>query len=414
MKCNPWTLGLAASGIIGLASAARAEEAAAPANLLTALPATTLTGYVDTSASLVSGARFVSGGGYTPVNYGSSYNPNYTFESAGNLKRNAISLNVVDLALDRPLDDTEWAAGYHVELWFGPDATALGTSLDSNGDATPAAIRQAYVSLRTPLGGTHVDWKLGVFDTIIGYESLSSMANANFSRSYGFDIEPTTHTGLLGTWAPESWISVQAGVANTSYYRGGYYASITGNALYNPTVMGLITLTAPDSCGWAKGASLSFGAMNTPSKVGTGATSIYAGLSMPTPWQPLKFAATFDYLDEHNAPITGGSDDSIWDAAAYATYQATDKLSLNLRGDYLDNKDASSPGSSTFSLYNYNEAEEVAFDVQYDLWKNVLTRVEFRWDHVGHGKAFVNGANAGGVPDVANAYLLAFQAIYKF
>jgi hypothetical protein len=48
MKLNQWTLGLAAAGVISLASVAGAEEA--PSQVLTALSSTTLSGYVDTSA----------------------------------------------------------------------------------------------------------------------------------------------------------------------------------------------------------------------------------------------------------------------------------------------------------------------------------------------------------------------------
>ena len=48
MKFNKWTVGLAAVGVVSLASAAKAEE---KANLVqTALSSTTLSGYVDTSA----------------------------------------------------------------------------------------------------------------------------------------------------------------------------------------------------------------------------------------------------------------------------------------------------------------------------------------------------------------------------
>jgi len=32
------------------------------------------------------------------------------------------------------------------------------------------------------------DWKIGVFDTIIGYESSESPNNPNFTRSYGYTI----------------------------------------------------------------------------------------------------------------------------------------------------------------------------------------------------------------------------------
>jgi hypothetical protein len=47
--------------------------------------------------------------------------------------------------------------------------------------------------------------------------------------------------------------------------------------------------------------------------------------------------------------------------------------------------------------------------VQYDLWKNVLTRAEFRWDHA------LNGSDPWGpAPSLDNAFLLALNIIYKF
>ena len=48
MKFNKWTLGLAAVGVVSLASAVKAEEKAS--SVMTALSSTTLSGYVDTSA----------------------------------------------------------------------------------------------------------------------------------------------------------------------------------------------------------------------------------------------------------------------------------------------------------------------------------------------------------------------------
>ena len=35
-------------------------------------------------------------------------------------------------------------------------------------------LRQAYIALRTPLGNG-IDWKIGVFDTIVGYESTTTL-----------------------------------------------------------------------------------------------------------------------------------------------------------------------------------------------------------------------------------------------
>src|SRR5512139_208516 len=135
MKFNKWTVGLAAVGVVSLASAAKAEE---KANLVqTALSSTTLSGYVDTSAQWNPGT-------------GNASSPPYRF--GGPSKADGFNLNVVQLRIEKPLDEAEWAAGYRVDLWAGPDANSLGTqSLFGNGTSAGTsdfAIRQAYVALR--------------------------------------------------------------------------------------------------------------------------------------------------------------------------------------------------------------------------------------------------------------------------
>ena len=51
MKYNKWTLCLAASGVVSLGSVIQAEEAQKQmSQVMTAVAATTLSGYVDTSA----------------------------------------------------------------------------------------------------------------------------------------------------------------------------------------------------------------------------------------------------------------------------------------------------------------------------------------------------------------------------
>ncbi len=61
-----------------------------------------------------------------------------------------------------------------------------------------------------------------------------------------------------------------------------------------------------------------------------------------------------------------------------------------------------------------NSIYAVTATAQYDLWKNVLSRIEFRWDHVEHGNAFGGVDSVTGGPDRANAYMLAANVIYKF
>jgi hypothetical protein len=44
----------------------------------------------------------------------------------------------------------------------------------------------------------------------------------------------------------------------------------------------------------------------------------------------------------------------------------------------------------------------------------VLSRVEFRWDHVEHGRSFDQTGHTSFIPNKANAFMLAFNIIYQF
>jgi len=434
MKFNKWTMGLAAVGVVSLASAARADEKMS--QVQTALSNTTLSGYVDTSAMWQVGGH---DGGLAP-----KYTP-------GGVASDGFNLNSIDLALDKPLDESPWAAGYHAELMFGPDAVP-GQTTETSGTAVTStdldehhhhyylhdqtgsfltsvntsstAIRQAYLTLRTPLGNSGIDWKVGVFDSILGYESTSDGLNPNYTRSYGYMLEPTTLTGVLGTYKVNDSIAFSAGVADTAN-------GINGRAQWDSqkAYLGSIALTAPDSWGWAKGATLNAGVINsdngsasynynTGSNV-SGQTSWYAGVVVPTPLNALKFGAAFDYLELHDggSNVDNPSDNSSYDVALYGNYQVNDKLSFNLRGEYLDDGAGAvypfvQSGYWRHHTYAPNSAEEVTATVSYQLWANVLSRVEFRWDHVSHSDSFDSTTSSG--TDRDNAFLLALNLIYQF
>jgi hypothetical protein len=411
MKFNKWTVGLAAIGVVSLASAARADETKMT-QVQTALSNTTLSGYVDVAAQWNPG-----------TDSGAAVNQNipaYAFA-----KNDGFSLNAVDIALDKPEDESPWASGYHVELMFGPN------SAPASGGGNVANIRQAYLTLRTPVGNG-IDWKVGVFDTIIGYESTSDPLNPNYTRSYGYTIEPTTHTGVLATYKVCDELSVSAGVADSSNIASGTPA-INGTSTFESqkSYLGSIVLTAPDSFGAMKGATLTLGAINSVNSSqgvylsGT-RSSYYAGLTLPTPSSKVKFGAAFDYLNLNTAG-NGGNNDDIWVVGLYTTIQPTDKLSFNLRGEIVDATEVGAGVNNLFpnqvlggpAAYAGHYAGEITATVQYQLWANVLSRVEFRWDHVdgnafGYGQTYAGGGATYSSPMKENDFLLALNLIYQF
>jgi hypothetical protein len=452
MKFNKWTLGLAAVGVVSLASAARADDTANTAStVLTSLSATTLSGYVDTSAQWNLGT-------------GNTFAPPVKFNPG---KQDGFNLDVVQLSVAKALDESEWAAGYRVDLWAGPDANVLGTQ--STMSASDFAIRQAYVALRTPVGNG-IDWKVGVFDSIIGYESVAAPNNPNYTRSYGHSIEPQTHTGILGSYRVSDNVSLAVGMANTvnsainsrapngsTGVAGGPLGTALGSLLNaaavtaggtfaHPAVgsnaraesyksyMASLALTAPDSMGFLSGSTFYGGVVGgyNNSVLGTGLGNsqwnAYIGSTLATPVTGLRLGAAFDYLGsegQDNAWLTsdasGGTasadlraEVNAYALALYMSYQATEKLSLHARGEYLQ---GDVQASSTALAFNQNASVRLwAFTAtaQYDLWKNVLSRVEFRWDHTEHGRVFGGVDPSTGGPNRENAFMLAANVVYKF
>jgi len=405
MKFNKWTIGLAAVGVVSLASAAKAADETGTANtVLTALSSTTISGYVDTSAQWNLGT---GNNNPVPVKFNTG-------------KQDGFNLNVVQISIAKPLDESEWAAGYRFDAWFGPDANTLNTASLNGGNQTfypnrDFAIRQAYVALRMPVGNG-LDWKIGVFDSIIGYESVAGPNNPNYTRSYGHSIEPQTHTGILLSYRFNDHVSAAFGVANTagpSINDRAHSTPFDGEPKqeYSKTYMASLALTAPDNWGFMSGSSLYGGWVigfsdvdNAPGGIGASdieqnVSWIYLGSTMATPITNLRAGVAFDYADIHR--VSGDT----WTVACYASYQATEKLSLHERIEYLRNR-----GNEQF--LPSKEIMAATTTLQYDLWKNVLTRLEFRWDHSLSDVPQFGGGGGSGTRD--NAYMFAANVIYKF
>jgi hypothetical protein len=401
IKVNKWTLGLAAVGLISLPAAVQAEEK--PNQLLTALSSTTISGYVDTSAHWTLGT-------------GNANPPAYAFNLPS--KQDGFNVNVVDVVIEKPLDEGTWSAGYKVDLLFGPNAVGWNSSANAlTGADNEVAVKQAYVALRAPVGNG-IDLKIGTFDTIIGYEVFNSGSNPNYTRSYGYTMEPTQHTGLLGSYQVNKVVGVVAGIANT--WSAGINAR-SGRTESDKTYMGAFTLTAPDSFGFLAGSTLSAGIVDGFSGlVGNDVTSYYLGATLATPIKEWKVGASYDYVRAHdNSTGPTGYAQAV---ALYSSVQATEKLSFHVRGEWADLTD----GWATGGKFNTglgsvggipSEVLALTGTIQYDLWANVLSRLEIRWDTAIDGHSPFGGTVAGKVPggaDKKNEVLVAANIIYKF
>jgi hypothetical protein len=405
MRVNKWTVGLAAAGLVTLAPAVLAQTTNAPAAapapvpipMLTALSATTISGYVDTSAVWNPGT-------------GNAHPAPFAFNAG---KQDGFNVDAVDVKIAHPQDETGWSAGYVAELSYGPDAEAI------DGGAYP--IRQAYVALHMPVGNG-IDWQLGRWDNLLGYESSDSYKNPNFTRSYGYTFEPTEHTGLLGSYNITGALNLQVGVADTVQTLGINDRMDPGGEYVESkkSLVSLLTFTAPDSWGGFKGSAFyigyDLGQGGATTDVYGGATSphdrreLYVGATVNTPITGLTFGASYDSIEHTDV---GGVDADYFQAfAGYLSYKLTDKLTLDGRIEYADGL-----GLAEVSGTPLDKVLGITGTLQYDLWANVISRLELRWDHAANGMdAFggVSTVDSDSAPSKKNDVMLAANVIYKF
>ncbi|MBI3849181.1 MAG: outer membrane beta-barrel protein [Verrucomicrobia bacterium] len=409
MKFNKWTLGLAAVGVVSLASAVKAEEKAS--SVMTALSSTTLSGYVNTSVNWYIGNSTAG-------------IPGRAFDGPAQ-KQDGFNLDVVSLTLSKPVSEGDWGAGYVAQMWMGPDAVGFNTSFpNAVGAGGDFAIKQAFVDLHAPLGNG-LDIKLGHFNYIGGYEVPDAGDNPNYSRSFAWTMEPASHTGLLLTYKVNDALSLMAGVANT-YNNGvnwrGMRAGAAAPSQTEKTYMGMFMLTAPESWGWLKGATLASTIVNGLNNAsGSGGSVLSAGHitcwqiggTVPTPVKGLSFGASYDYMDGAPLAFAAAQNKSAYVNAAtfYAMYQATEKLKLNARAEYT--KTTSGFWYAPTATSDRAELCGLTGTIDYSLWKNVVSRLEARWDHSLTGDKPYGGTLAapGGYKD---AVTLVANIIYKF
>jgi hypothetical protein len=390
---------LLSAGIVSIPAVMLADDAPAPApsTVLTALSATTLSGYVDTTAVW----KFGTGDANMP---GRVYD--------GPDVQDGFNLNVVSLTLDRPPDADAWSAGYHIQMLMGPGAMKRGTGLISS-PSTEFAFNEAYINLHVPLCNG-LEFHVGQFGTFNGYEAYDSYKNPNWSRSYGFFNETSAHTGIAAFYKVADWLTVQAGVGNVGPFNSQVDAKshIESAKAY----LAMFTLTAPDSWGWMKGASLSAGYTTGPNVSNNQhVDQWYAGGTLPLPITGLSLGIAYDYTGDIGGYLGLPSGGYANATALYIMYQATEKLKINTRLDYTSATRGwyYSPFTGTTGHSGNDQLGSLTVTADYSLWKNVVSRVEFRWDRSFDGTGPFGGTVVG-VPHDQNAASLALNIVYIF
>ncbi len=191
--------------------------------------------------------------------------------------------------------------GFVADLVFGPrgtDAIFASPMYSATGDI----VNQLYAYWNV---SESVKLTMGNFNTFLGYEVISPVANFNYSTSYLFSYGPFSHTGLKADFTLSDDFSLMLGVFND-----------TDLTEFNPTG------------DYAAGAQLG-----------------YKGQFLNVLYDPsffeIDFTGGFDLSDDFflgiNAAYLSLEDDAggFMGAALYPQYTVSETFSIGLRGEYF-------------------------------------------------------------------------------
>ena len=403
----------------------------------TAQKGITLSGYVDVSYTEQFGGRGTGfGGGAAGGHEFDVNNDNFNVQA-------------VKIALEKALPDkNDWAAGFRIDTIYGQDARFLGDSAfqaETGGvNGSGFALEQALVKFRIPVGNG-LDIYAGKFVTFLGYEVIESPANLNFSRGLLFtNAIPLTHTGVYADYKFNDTFEAKFGVVdgwNNSISPGsnGATANITDSQNSYPfggkAITGQLNITNP-----GKNANICQSFIYSPGgeNYGTGAqfdNGPVVVYDIWGNWNPtfvkdsaltLGFNIDFGYNGATGEPASGnppfgsgtGADfgdfsdsQTWWGAALYASYKLNKVWTVSARGEYLH---SDSGATTKFGAADTNNDEfSETLTLSFAIWDNLLTRAEYRYDHVVNGAEFSPGQTVGSAT-YADQNEISLEAVYSF
>ncbi|NPD67209.1 porin [Lichenicola cladoniae] len=341
-------------------------------------------------------------------------------------KANTALLNSVQLTATRAIDPTlsTFDFGFMLQGTYGSDARYthyLGEFGHVTNDRNQFSILQANVTMHAPVlfkGG--IDFKLGQFATLIGYETIDPSTNPFYSHSYNFNFGPFEHTGLIAEAHLNPTVDLYGEIdtgESTTFGNGDNNAKPAGlvGVGLNSLAGGKLTVLA----------FLHLGPEDATNAIGHEANSSmrYEGDVVATYKATDKLTLVAEAQWQHDDFYGADS----YGLAGYASYALTPTLTANFRGEvYRDNAGffvAAFPGN-TDAYRGLNGLSTTAFGAgrqTYSEWtwgvsyKPVIPHVallafrpEIRWD-----KSFSGGHPYNALTNTGN-FTLAADVILGF
>jgi Putative beta-barrel porin-2, OmpL-like. bbp2 len=417
----------------------------------TAQKGITLSGYVDVSYTEQFGGR--------GTGFGSAQAVGHQFD----VNNNNFNVNAVKIALEKALPDkNEWAAGFRIDVIGGSDAKFIPDTAFGTGNGI--ALEQALVKFRIPVGNG-LDIYAGKFVTFLGYEVIESPANLNFSRGLLFtNAIPLTNTGVYADYKFNDTFEAKFGVVdgwnnsesspNVSPGTGSTTDAQNDYPFGGKAITGQLNINAP-----GKNANITQSFIYSPSGEPNNGNAGFGGADNGPiavydiwgNWSPtfvkdsaltLGFNIDFGYNGASGAPaqtqltsssalgaigvqpgqasgvgVGAGDSQTWWGTALYASYKVNKVITLSARGEYLHSDAGANTkfGASQQSNDDFSETLTASFAI----WDNLLTRAEYRYDHVVNGStnpgnATSNSPGANNVATYQDQNEISLEAVYSF
>jgi hypothetical protein len=325
---------------------------------------------------------------------------------------------------------------------YGSDASILSATDPGLGATSEFYLEQALVKFRIPVGNG-LDIYMGKFTTFLGYEVIESPANLNFSRGLLFtNAIPLTHTGIYADYKFNSTLEAKLGIVDgwndsVSNPNTGSVVDVKDDYPFGGKALtGQLNINAPGG-----NANITQSFIYSPSGEPSNGSAGFGGADNGPiavydiwgNWNPtfvkdsallLGFNVDFGYNGATGVPqhglLAGAAgnpfqfvngkgtyDSNTWyGVALYASYKLTKVITLSARGEYLHEDEAINPKFGIAGVDNDDFSETLT--ASFSIWDNLLTRIEYRYDHL------TTGALGGNVATYGNQDEISVEAVYSF
>ncbi|HWG59879.1 MAG TPA: outer membrane beta-barrel protein [Candidatus Acidoferrales bacterium] len=341
-------------------------------------------------------------GGFVDLGYMLDFNhpANHLFRNRGTTPRvNELDLNMAGLYLNKDAS-AKSRFGMELLLQAGQDSKEFGfsaTAPNLPGAHWLSQLGRANVSYLAPVGrGLTV--QAGIFNSLIGYESLYAKDNFTYTRSWGADYSPYLMMGVNATYPFTNKLT------GTLFVINGYFHLAHPNN--SPSFGGQIAYQATEQLALKE--TLFYG----PQQSNTALEYWRFFTDSIAEWKEKPVTTAFEYQAGTENLAAGGNPRVFWTAAQLPVHWAVKgPWSVTVRPEILLDPDGRMTESRQF-------VKAVTITLEYRVpcrWTNTIARLEYRFDDsTGRGGGFFRDgyAQPGLVQLTPTQHLLVFGLIW--